>query len=192
MLSAYIRTNVGSESLLSSTSVASLLASVRLISIILGSIMKAKFERHAARKRKPTFDLKNDFVNTVEKKTHQIFHCTYICFFSPKSTHADQKYAKFFPFQKRRILPYIGNILAIVGFGIFCLFSYQYVSDFFEGKLITIYEQIPRSDAERAKIWPKFAICVPYNGLYFSVSELGTSKLKNVRQKFKIFVFKGL
>ena len=61
------------------------------------------------------------------------------------------------------------------------MFSYQYVTDFFEGKLITIYEQLPRPFAEGAKIWPKFALCVPYNGLYFSVAEMNTKEFANVR-----------
>ena len=77
--------------------------------------------------------------------------------------------------------PYIGYILAVIGTGIFCLFSYQYVTDFFEGKLITIYEQLPRPNAEEAKIWPKFALCVPYNGLYFSLAEMSTGAFENVR-----------
>ena len=80
-------------------------------------------------------------------------------------------------------MPRLSGILQIVGSGIFCLFSYQYVADFFDGKLITIYEQLPRPNAEEAKIWPKFALCVPYNGLYFSVADMNSRPFENVRKK---------
>ena len=56
----------------------------------------------------------------------------------------------------------------------------QYISDYFEGKITTFYEQIPRPEAEAMRIWPKFALCVPYNGLYFSFLELKADELQNV------------
>ena len=55
---------------------------------------------------------------------------------------------------------------------VFLLFGYNIVTDYFEGKLTTFYHQIPRADAEETGIWPKFALCVPYNGKYFGAHEM--------------------
>ena len=71
---------------------------------------------------------------------------------------------------------------ALTGTIIFCIFSYTYVTDYFEGKLTTFYHQIPRAEAEKLKILPKFAVCVPYNGTYFSMVELSDSRFKEVKQ----------
>ena len=71
--------------------------------------------------------------------------------------------------------------MAVTGTVIFCVFSYTFVTDYFEGKLTTFYHQIPRAEAEKLKIWPKFAVCVPYNGTYFSMMELSDLRFKEVQ-----------
>ena len=58
-----------------------------------------------------------------------------------------------------------------------------------DGKLTTFYHQIPREQAEEGNVWPHFAMCVPYSGLYFSVSELPLEGFENVKKNIRIIFF---
>lgn len=51
----------------------------------------------------------------------------------------------------------------------FLAFSASYISDYFEGALMTNYESIPIELSR--DLLPSIAICVPYNGLFFDLRD---------------------